>query len=218
MDTLQFWRCAMRTRVAMLCSVVAVACVMGFVPMVEAEVVYVYNESVSGDVDGHAFTFDVGINTISGYFVGSCRDCYCGTCGYLKVDQFDFSIPAHTELVEITASFPLEQYAASFFTGGGLILVDPRSLSEKKSTQRPPVRAHAGSRSRYSAAHENLQAVHARPVVAAAPGPAGLAPGGPPGPVPQRCGGPRPGPHARSSRRTRPATGGASPRTTRPWW
>ena len=103
----------MRTRVAMLCSVVAVACILGVVPMVEADPV-VYSEFSSGEVDGHAFTFDVGTNSISGLFRAFCPE----VCEVerLDPDHFFFYLPAHTELVEIRASFPISTF---FSLGGG---------------------------------------------------------------------------------------------------
>jgi len=94
----------MRTWIALPFAVVALACVMALVPFAEG-VPVVYNELVSGDVDGRFFTFDIGTNTIFGSYVHGCVGSACNFPELQDPDWFGFSIPPGTKLVELTADF-----------------------------------------------------------------------------------------------------------------
>ena len=94
----------MKTRIALAFAAVAFACVIGIVPIAEG-VPVVYDELVSGDVDGHSFTFDIGTNTISGSYVMGCLLSGCDRPELQDPDHFDFSLPPGTQLVELTAHF-----------------------------------------------------------------------------------------------------------------
>ncbi len=82
----------MKTRIALPFAVIAVACVMGVVPMAEGVPV------------DQSFTLDIGTNTISGFLLTNCIGPTCDVRRLTPV-RFDFVIPAHTELVGLTASF-----------------------------------------------------------------------------------------------------------------
>ena len=113
-------RNVMKTRIAFPFAVIAFACVMGVVPMAEGTPV-VYSEFVSGDVDGHSFTFGIGINSISGDFNAGCLDPFSFGClEPLNPDRFGFSLPAHTELVAITSSFHLSGRMSFSLSGQSL--------------------------------------------------------------------------------------------------
>ena len=94
----------MKTRIARPFAVVAFACVMAVVSIAEGAPV-VYDESVSGDVDGHSFVFDIGTNTISGSYIQGCLGSGCDFPELQDPDQFGFTLPAGTRLVELTAHF-----------------------------------------------------------------------------------------------------------------